>query len=45
MAGGLIKDDATICVMYSRKVEIANGWAGATIIISAPWTAQEAVNL
>ena len=45
MAGGLIKDDATICVMYSRKVEIANGWAGATIIISAPWTAQETVNL
>lgn len=44
MAGGLIKDDATICVMYSRKVEIADGWVGATIIISTPLTAQHVVN-
>jgi hypothetical protein len=45
MAGGLLKDDATICVMYSRKVEIADGWVGATIIISIPLAPQFVVNL
>ena len=45
MAGGLIKDDATICVMYSRKVEIANNWVGATIIISTPLHPQDVVTL
>ena len=43
MAGGLIGDDATICVSYSRKVEIFGGWTGALVVISEPSAADEFV--